>query len=199
MIMPVNKVKIHSIGDSHSWHAWCKIPGAIVRTLGPMTMHGFGTGKPIVVHNIPENDIAILSWGEIDCRCHVFKHPPYKECIDKLVNDYVIGIEMNQQLHKNIWLNNVTPPIRRTKDIPNSPSFPFLGSNEERLSYVLYMNKKLKETGYPFLETYWQYADKDGFLNMKKSDGFVHIAEPQGIMDYLDLMLADRGMERETC
>lgn len=191
------KVKIFSIGDSHAWHCWLNIPGAKFRQLGPMTMHHFGTYKPIVVRDLPKDSIAVLAWGEIDCRCHVHKFPPYKECIDKVVADYLDGVRKNQKIHPDIWLYNVVPPPRREKAAAESPAWPFLGTNEERLSYVQYMNEKLKASEFPFIDVYRQYADKDGFLRMEMSDGHVHIKTVEPLLNTLDLMLAERGLERD--
>ena len=94
--------------------------------------------------------------------------------MDELVKNYMETIALNARTHKNIWIYNILPPPRRSSAVEN-PGFPFLGSDEERLYFVRYMNRKLKESGYPFVDVYDKYADKDGFLRMELSDAHVHI------------------------
>ena len=175
---------IQTIGDSHCWHAWLKIPGVITNTIGPMLMHTLGMSKAIMVKEIPKDDTIIFCWGEIDCRCHVHKFQPWKETIDELVEKYLDVIRLNVEFNKNILLFNVVPPPRKEKTQENL-KFPFLGSDEERLSYVKYMNKKLSESEFGFIDVYDKYADSDGFLNMAYSDNHVHIADPIFIIEWL--------------
>jgi len=177
----MQEIKIHSIGDSHAWHAWLKIPFVQTHTIGPMTMYRFGQDHPIVVGGIPEDTIAVFCWGEIDCRCHIFKHPPFPDTIDKLASDYLTSVDHNARIHPNIWLFNVVPPPRK-KDVQENPDFPFLGSDEERLSFVKRLNDRLRESSYPFIDVYDKYCDKDGFLIPELSDRHVHIEDPAGLL-----------------
>ena len=175
---------IQTIGDSHCWNAWLKIPGVITNTMGPMLMYSLGLSKPILVNKIPKDDTVIFCWGEIDCRCHVHKFQPWKETIDKLVKNYLDAIRVNAEINKNILIFNVVPPPRK-EGAQENLAFPFLGSDEERLSYVKYMNKKLSESEFVFIDVYDKYADSDGFLNMEYSDNHVHIADPIFIIEWL--------------
>jgi len=178
-----NKV-IYTVGDSHCWHAWLKIPGVITRGMGPMTMYHFGLSRVNVVEGIPEDAIVCFCWGEIDCRCHVHKYQPWQETIDKLVENYLYTIGLNAKTHKNVWIYNVVPPPRKAKT-PENPGFPFLGTDEERLAYVKYMNEKLKQGGYPFVDIYDKLCDQDGFLIAEKSDGHVHIADEKPLIEWI--------------
>lgn len=176
---------IYTIGDSHAWHCWLKVAGVETRQIGPMTMYRFGQSHPIVVRDIPQDSMCIFCWGEIDCRCHVHKYQPYTECIDGLVKNYIEVIKENQALVPNIWIFNVVPPPRRKDAISENPAFPFLGTDEERLSYVRYMNQRLKEAWPKFIDVYEHYCDKDGFLDMPKSDYHVHIADERPLINWL--------------
>ena len=68
--------------------------------------------------------------------------------IDEIINNYIHSIEINLKNCKvklrNICIYNVVPPIQKCNTLEN-PEYPFLGSDEERKSYVLYFNKCLKE------------------------------------------------------
>lgn len=175
---------IYTVGDSHCWHAWVKIPFVETRTCGPMTMYSFGIHKPIVVGGIPPEAIVCFCWGEIDCRCHVHKYQPWRQMIDELVERYFAAIDENAKIHKNIWVYNVVPPPRRIGTQEN-PDFPFLGSDEERLNYVRYLNQKLNQGKYPFIDVYDQYCDKDGFLRMEVSDCHVHVEDERPLLEYI--------------
>jgi len=156
-----------------------------------MTMYRFGQDKPFVLTGIPEEAIVCFSWGEIDCRCHVNKFQPWQETIDELVKNYFDAIEANIKKPENAWIFNVVPPPRREAAI-ESPGFPFLGTDEERLAYVRYMNKKLSECGsrgYTFIDVYEHYCDQDGFMIPEKSDGHVHIADEKPVIQWLERKL----------
>jgi len=176
------EIKIYTLGDSHSWHAWLNIPEVTVKTIGPMTMHGMATGSSFGLKEIPKGSYLICCWGEIDCRCHVHNHQPWQECINKLVEGYLEKIKEFAKDYKVI-LFNVVPPPKAEKVVEKwgGKDFPFVGSNEVRLQYVKYMNKKLKESGYPFIDVYDHYCDEDGFM----LDGNVHIKDEQPLIDWL--------------
>lgn len=177
---------IHTIGDSHCWHGWLKIPGVEYHVHGPMTMFSFGQTMPPVVYEIPEDDVIIFCWGEIDCRCRVNKHEPnWKENIDMIVEGYGKAIEANTQRHKKAFVYNVVPPPRKGT-VPENPGFPLLGSDSERLSYVRYMNEKLRELPWGFVDVYDDYSDEEGFLKMGLSDGHVHISDPLYLIKWID-------------
>jgi hypothetical protein len=186
---------IYPVGDSHAWHVWLKIPEAAPNTVGPMTMYHFGTYKPMMLSAIPSDAIVCFCWGEIDCRCHVFKHPPAVECINELVRKYRDAISENVvgREKKKVWVYNVVPPPIRDPGtnplFPENPAFPFLGTDEQRLSYVKLMNELLRKMcyieGWTFVNIYDKYADAQGFLNMAMSDGHVHLADEVPLKEFI--------------
>lgn len=187
------EILIHTVGDSHAWHAWLNIPFVKTHQLGPMTMYRFGQDHPIVVNDIPEEAIAVFCWGEIDCRCHIFKHPPFPETIDKLVDDYLIAVDHNAKIHPDIWLFNVVPPARHP--LEENPGFPFLGTPQERLGFVRRLNERLKKSGYPFIDVFSLYSDKDGFLLPELTFDGIHIGEHKPLQSYLEKRLAEKEEE----
>ena len=66
---------------------------------------------------------------------------------------------------------------------------PFLGTDEERKSYVLYFNKILKEkcieNNFIFFDIYDKYLDINGFLRKDLSDDNVHIKNGKYITDFI--------------
>ncbi len=178
---------IHTFGDSHAQWGWQSLPNVIIHSYGPRTMFSLGRDAEILVRDVPPEGIAVFCYGEVDCRCHVNKYQPWEENIDGLVAGYLRAIALNAQVHKgDIWIFNVPPPPRRDK-AEEIVQFPFVGTDEERLSYVKYMNEKLKAGPYPFVDIYDSYADADGFLLMQYSDGHVHIIDDSALRDWVDV------------
>lgn len=204
-------IRIHTFGDSHSssehshW-GYVDIPNVeiICHHQGPKLMYSFGRqGLEILdiredhdcycrnknrCHNrlVENGDTVIFCYGEIDCRNHVYKHVSdtknHRSIIDEMVESYFSSISENIILFENITtcVFNVVPPHRYRKEAPNHP-FPFLGSDEERKSYHLYANLKIKELcgrdGYIFFDIYDELTDDEGFLKKSLSDGNVHLKD----------------------
>jgi hypothetical protein len=108
------------------------------------------------------------------------------------VEDYVKAIQINQTtylLKIRIGIFNVVPPVERHNTWEN-PDFPYLGTDEERKSYVLYFNKCLKEKcqeyGYLFFDVYTSYVDERGFLRKDLSDGNVHIRDGTYLAQFIE-------------
>ena len=176
---------IHTFGDSHSYFGWDNVPNIVTHHLGPKLCYSIGRdGINISNYGVKENDIVVFCFGEIDCRCHIHKHinndTTYKQIIDEIVEKYFFQINMNMSLFKNITMSvyNVVPPIEKHNTGENK-DFPYLGTDEERKSYVLYFNEKLKEkckdNNYIFFDVYDKYTDNNGFLSKILGDGCVHI------------------------
>lgn len=132
--------------------------------------------------SVQEDDIMVYSFGEIDCRAHMcsennFIH--YKDMIDQMVIRYFDAIATNK--NSVVLVNCIVPPMEvpldkiKDKRTPQDPT-PFVGSNENRKSVILYLNQKLKEycekNKYIFLDVYDKYTDKNGFMKKEKSDSF---------------------------
>ena len=178
---------IYTVGDSHCWHAWVKVPNVITTCIGPMLMYSFGRDKPILsdAYLLPKDDIVCFCWGEIDCRCHVHLRQPWQQTIDDLVAKYFEAIDLNV-VGKDpslVWIYNVVPPIR---DAGESPGFPFIGTLEERVEYVRYMNKKLSETKYTFIDLQDEYANADGVMKDGVSDLHVHVEDETPIKKWIE-------------
>lgn len=188
---------IHTIGDSHSINGW---EGVITHHIGPTLCYSFGMQKldriDISKFNINDGDTIVFSLGEIDCRCHVHKYITdvlkYETIIDNIIYNYFEAININL-INANIKLNNIcifniVPPVQKDT-VLEDPDYPFLGTDEERKTYVLYFNKKLKEEcikkNYVFFDIYDNYCDENGFLIKDLSDGRVHIRNGVHITNFI--------------
>lgn len=135
---------------------YIKIPNVNIKCchLGSKLMYTFGRlGMDLLNiknHGVSNNDTVIFCFGEIDCRNHVHKHitnyKSYKNVIDELVTNYFNAIKENISQYSNLitCVYNVVPPHMYIHEGPTHP-FPFLGTDEERKTYHIYMNEKLKE------------------------------------------------------
>ena len=189
---------IHTIGDSHSYFGW---NGVINHHLGPVLCYSFGKEKlnrcDIRKFDIKDGDTIIFCFGEIDCRCHIYKHIidtiTYQNIINNIVDNYFEAIEINVSISqiklKNVCVYNVIPPIQKHNTWENL-KYPFLGSDEERKEYVLYFNEKIKqkciEKKYIFFDIYDKYTDENGFLRKDLSDKHVHISNGIYITNFIN-------------
>lgn len=191
-------MRIHTTGDSHSVKGW---PSDIVfHRLGALLCYSFGKEQldrcDIRNYDIEDGDSLIFCLGEIDCRCHVYKHQnemkSYMDVIDEIVDNYFEAIKINVLVSeikfKNIGVYNVVPAIEKYNTSDNV-QYPYLGSDEERRNYVVYFNKKLKEKcleyGYVFFDVYDKYVDDRGYLSKDLSDDNVHIRDGRYISEFI--------------
>lgn len=190
-------MSIHTVGDSHSNFGWPV--DTIKHWLGPVLCYSFGEENlkkcDIRDFGLKENDVIIFCFGEIDCRCHVNKHvtenTSYESIIDNIIDNYIKSIKINLeaiQIKIKVCVYNVVPPVQKNNTSENS-DYPFLGSDEERKSYILYFNKKLKfkcdENGFIFFDIYNHYIDENGFLKKEMSDGVVHISDGTHLNNFI--------------
>lgn len=191
---------IHTLGDSHSMFGWRNIPGIIVHHIGPKLAFSVGRDGLVILpeYNIQAGDTVVFSFGEIDCRCHIYKHvtpeKSYKEIIDPIVSAYIERVMELSAILPGVrcCIYNVVPAVQQRLTTINR-QYPFLGSDNERKSYTEYFNATLANTcaakGLTFIDVYNAYTTPQGFLNRAYSDGHVHIANGRFIMDYVSTHL----------
>ena len=200
-------MKVLIYGDSHSSTGWpigdTSMPGVTFdqHYYGPLLCYTLGKKKwevmDISLYNDVENgDICIFCFGEIDCRCHIKKHiteeNTYQKIIDDMVLEYLETVKLNiEKTGKDVrvYIYNVVPPAKESEVSFVQPEFPFVGTDDERKSYTLYFNEKLKELcpkfGYEFFDIYDKYATSEGFLNRDLADLNVHIRDGYYLGEYI--------------
>ena len=86
-------MSIHTFGDSHSVNGWS---GVINHHLGPLLCYSFGKEKlnriDIRKFNLTDGDTIVFCLGEIDCRCHIYKH--IKDHIFKINDVFVVSTDI---------------------------------------------------------------------------------------------------------
>jgi len=199
---------IYVFGDSHAWNGWTEWPvwhiepnRVVIYHMGPVLAYTVGA-KGIDRMNLKDHstirsgDVAVFSFGEIDCRTHISRHihdRSYQAIIDDIVAKYFECIKLNADRYDaenplKIWVYSVPPPAYRNS-IVEQDKFPVSASDDERKQYVLYFNSKLREFcgkyTYGFFDVHDAYADQNGMLNRELSDGTVHIRDSRYIIDFI--------------
>jgi hypothetical protein len=150
---------------------------------------------------INENDVIVLSYGEIDCRCHIQRQidtgKNEDEIINELVNNYIRTIKNNIVNEKiKIIIVGVIPPTKQNDyEILHGPvlsGFPFEGSDEDRVRYTNKVNMLLEElsnlNNYIYFNPYSYYTRTDGTLKHELSDLTVHLRENSYFLEkFVDL------------
>jgi hypothetical protein len=192
-------MKIFTFGDSHGSCGGWNTAYITAVYHGPLLCYTVGKKvlevMNISLYDVQEGDAVIFCFGEIDCRCHIKKHITeeisYQNIIDDIIYNYFEAIRINIDiLGKKVkpYVFNVVPPVESETIIQN-PDFPTVGSDEERKSYVIYFNKKIKEYcekyDYGFFDVYDKYTNENGMLKKELSDNNVHIAENKYITEFI--------------
>ena len=155
------------------------------------TMFRIGRDNIIINFNkdiIQKGDIIILSYGEVDCRCHIQRQINLgineDHIINELVSNYFKTIKNNTiNINANIIIVGIIPTTNKYDyEIINGPilhEFPFVGSDEDRVRYTNKVNKLLEElsiiNNYIYFNPYSYYERPDGTLKYELSDSIVHL------------------------
>ena len=196
---------IYIYGDSHTVYSFkdLTLPSMNLSSVS-VTMFRIGRDNIIINFNkdiIQNGDIIILSYGEIDCRCHIQrqinlgKHED--DIIDELVNNYIRTIQNNtiDMDVKIIIVGVITPTKQCDYEKIHGPilhDFPFIGSDEDRVRYTNKVNKLLQElsdhNNYIYFNPYYYYTRPDGTLKHELSDKTVHLGDNSFFLErFMDL------------
>ena len=186
---------IHIYGDSHALFSFLNLKLDNNNYYhASITMFRIGRDNTIINFNkdqvMLKNDIIVLIYGEVDCRCHIQqqidKGRNEDDIIHELVNNYFQTI-INNIVNKNlkIIIVGVIPPTKQNNyeslHGPILHEFPFVGTDEDRVRYTNKVNNKLEELSkkndYIYFNPYSHYAMQDGTLNPEYSDTKVHLGD----------------------
>ena len=197
-------MSIHTFGDSHASNTisgWKNCKNIVSHHLGAILAYSIGRDKlerlDISKFDLKDGDTVVFCFGEIDCRCHIYKYitesNTYQSIINNIVDNYIEAIKINIKncniKLKNVCIYNVVPPVKKSNTKENK-KYPYLGTDEERKSFSQYFNICLKEkcieNNFIFFDIYNKYCDEEGFLNKKLSDGNVHIKNGMYIQEFIN-------------
>jgi hypothetical protein len=193
-------IMIHIYGDSHAFNSFKGIKLDYKDKHCPsITM--FRIGRDNIIINFDETDIRssneliIISYGEVDCRCHIHRQiasgKDEDHIIDELVNNYFITIIRNVPTYCKIMIVGVIPPSKQDDyESINGPvlhEFPFVGTDEDRVRYTRKVNNKIEELSllynYIYFNPYAYYTRDDGTLKYELSDKSVHLGDNTVFLD----------------
>lgn len=155
-----------------------------------ITMHRIGRDGIIINYDEKYNhkdNIHILVYGEVDCRCHIgkqiLKGRKMDNICEELVYAYFNTITSVIKDSKAIIVVGVIPPTRKSDFITLHgnlvPQYPFIGTDEERVLYTQKINELLEincaKYGFIYFDPYDYYKHEDGTLKHKYSDSTIHL------------------------
>lgn len=196
---------IYIYGDSHASYSFknLKINYTDLHE-NSITMYRIGRDNMIINFNkdiIKNGDIIVLSYGEVDCRCHIQKQIDLgkneNDIINEIVNNYFKTIKNNiKDLDVKIIIVGVIPPTKQYDyEILHGPilhEFPFVGSDGDRVRYTNKVNQLLEEisinNNYIYFNPYSYYTRPDGTLKYELSDNSVHLGNNSFFLErFIDL------------
>jgi len=142
----------------------------------------------------------VVSLGEIDVRAHFNNHIKSTADIQLLVDNFLNQLDIQLSGKCKVGVYSVIPP--RKVDGVNTSSFsiPFLGTDQQRLQWTEELNNLLHvgclARGFLFVDVWRDYAlhvpasqehyqDKDGFMDMSRSDGICHMVDPEPLRRFI--------------
>lgn len=180
-------------GDSHAIFNFnnLNIPH---KNFGQSSITMFRIGRDNLIVNYDksqhdENSIICITYGEIDCRCHIQRQinlgKKEEEVINELVDKYFKTIKNSVAECKKIIVVGIIPPTKQNDyeslHGPITHEFNFVGTDDERVRYTINTNKliekKCTEYGYVYFNPYDYYMRIDGTLKYELSDKCVHIGD----------------------
>jgi len=191
---------IYIYGDSHAHFSFKNLKLEYTDLYCPaITM--FRIGRDNIIINFDknrttsENDMIIISYGEIDCRCHIQRQinngKDEDDVINELVDKYFLTIINNIVGKSKIIIVAVIPPTKRNDcekiHGPILHEYPFVGKDEDRVRYTNKVNNKLEEysnkNNYIYFNPYAYYTREDGTLKHELSDTNVHLGDTSHFLE----------------
>ena len=178
-------------GDSHANRNFRNLNLPFIdKHQNSITMFRIGRDNIIINFNNNEHDensILCFNYGEVDCRCHIKRQINLGKNVDDITRDlvdkYFITINNNVNKYKKMIIIAIVPTTKQLElesiHGPIRHEFPFVGSDEERVSYTIKMNNLLREYcdkyDYIYFDPYKFYSDESGCLKFELSDTCGHI------------------------
>jgi hypothetical protein len=185
---------LHIYGDSHAYFSFKNL-SVIHKNNYHFSVTMFRIGRDNIIINfnnneIKSNDVIVLAYGEVDCRCHIQRQidtgKNEDDIIYELVSTYfkTIKSNINNDTIKIIVVGVISPTKQNDYEIIHGPildEFPFLGKDEDRVRYTNKVNNLLEELsykyGYTYFNPYSYYTRPDGTLKHELSDSNVHLGD----------------------
>jgi len=194
--------------DSHGDHSYKNLENVINLHQISITMHRVGRDGLAFInflnHNIQPDSTVIFQYGEVDCRCHIYRQIQIgrqeDEIMETLISNYERTILENIKLvPTKIIIGCIPPPVslqiheQQHGPLGEDHPFPILGTDEIRVHYTNKMNALLKnmcvKNNWKFLDYCDYYKDESGLLRFELSDTSVHIRDNSYVLNILKTLL----------
>ena len=201
MQLDLNNYRVATLGDSHA-----KIPlenfinpKININHIGPYTM--YRAGRDCIDFrrwvNPDNTDYLIVSFGEIDIRCHInqqtLKGRNLQEIVNTLVINYINMLKYNQIFYKNPIIILMPPPASKKVE-PENKEFPYNGSDKERSLYHSLLRNtiyKIANNTFLILDCTDEHVDSNGLLCDMYSYDNCHIHKPKWLSIKLKNLIID--------
>ena len=185
---------IYIYGDSHA-NASFKNLKLVYKNCYENSITMFRIGRDNTIINFKKDeirnkdDVIVLSYGEVDCRCHIQKQidngRKEDDIIHELVRKYCETLRNNIVTNNKIILVGVIPPTKQCDyEAIHGPilhEFPFVGKDADRVRYTNKVNEQLQELAkthnYIYFNPYSYYTRDDGTLKFELSDTTGHLRD----------------------
>ena len=186
----LSKPLIHVIGDSHVVPFRGSMP-FLAHHLGAVTAYNLNKKNSTtrsneqlfkVIGKLGEKDTVMLSFGEIDCRIHIYyqhkkSNEKYSigELIDRTIANYGQVMAQLKERGVNFCVYCVSPATA----VGNEYKYPFYGTPEIRSQITRMFNEKLRafceKNGHVFIDIYHRVADNDGLMLQEYAGDDIHL------------------------
>lgn len=147
-------------------------------------------------------DAVVFCFGEIDIRCHVHNHSvknDFHTVIDNLIEKYFNTISIYTKIINNKDVKicvYFVPPVSKNVSVNKDSKYPFIGTDEERKSYAIYINKRLrtecKQYRFIFIDLYDAYCDESGFFDSQKNTDYIHIEDSKPLLSFIKKNIVEK-------
>ena len=187
----LGKPLVHAIGDSHV-KAFKGKKRFVVYHIGAPTAHNLVKKNSLsdsnrrlfrIVDTINHKDIVLLSFGEIDCRIHIYNQhkksngdKPLSELIDNTVANYGQVLQALRTMGVNFVLYGVPPATR----VRNENRYEFYATPEVHAQINGMFNGRLKshcqEHGYTYIDVHSKFSDGSGYMLEEYALDEIHLS-----------------------
>ena len=185
-----NKPLIYVVGDSHVVPFRGSMP-FLAHHLGAATAYNLVKKNSStksneqlfkIIKKLGNKDIVMLSFGEIDCRIHIYyQHKKSDErysisdLIDRTISNYGEVMAQLKERGVNFCVYCVSPAAK----VGNEYKYPFYGTPEVRSQINRTFNEKLKafcqKNDYRFIDIYDKVVDENGFMLKEYAGDEIHL------------------------
>jgi hypothetical protein len=186
----LGKSLVHVIGDSHVVPFRGSMP-FLAHHLGAATAYNLVKKNSStksneqlfkIIKKLGNKDIVMLSFGEIDCRIHIYyQHKKSNErysisdLIDRTISNYGEVMAQLKERGVNFCVYCVSPATA----VGNEYKYPFYGTPEVRSQINWMFNEKLRtfcqSNGYKFIDIYDRVSDRDGLMLKEYAGDDIHL------------------------